>query len=287
MANKRKRKHWWQNIKFKYRLTIVNENTLEEVVTLYVSKLNGLSVIFSVLTILCLLAALLIIYTPLRNYLPGYMSNELRATIVDNTLKADSLDEILGRHHLYIQNIQDILAGKISSDTVQSIDSLTTMRTEELTGATEREQEFRQQYEEAERYNLTASNTAATDTEGLELYRPTRGILTSAFDPEVRHYGVDIAANPNESVLAVLDGTVIWNTYSTQTGYVIALQHRKGIVSIYKHCGSLLKAEGEQVKAGEAIALVGNTGVETSGPHLHFELWSKGLPLNPERYVVF
>lgn len=287
MTNKRKRKHWWQNIKFKYRLTIVNENTLEEVVTLYVSKLNGLSVIFSVLTLLCLLTALLMIYTPLRNYLPGYMSNQLRATIVDNRLMADSLDEIVGRHQLYIQNIQDILAGKISSDTVQSIDSLTVMRSDQLTEATERERDFRRQYEEAERYNLTATATVQADTEGTVLYSPTRGMLTSAFDPENRHYGVDIAANPSECIMAVLDGTVIWSTYSTQTGYVIALQHRKGLVTVYKHCGSLLKAEGEQVKAGESIALVGNTGVETTGPHLHFELWNKGQPVNPERYIIF
>lgn len=287
MANKRKRKPWWQNIKFKYRLTIVNENTLEEVVTLYVSKLNGLSVLFSILTILFLLTALLMVYTPLRNYLPGYMSNQLRSTIVDNALQADSLDEVLNRHHLYIQNIQDILAGKVSSDSVQSIDSLTAMRVDELMTATEREEEFRQQYEKDERYNLTAPVHSATETEGLNFYRPTRGILSSAFDADLRHFGVDIAANPNESVLATLAGTVIWSTYSTQTGYVIALQHSKGLVSIYKHCGSLLKKEGDKVKAGEAIALVGNTGVETTGPHLHFELWNKGTAMNPERYIVF
>ncbi len=287
MTNKRKRKPWWQNIKFKYRLTIVNENTLEEVLTLYVSKLNGLSVLFSTLTILFLLTALLMVYTPLRNYLPGYMSNQLRSTIVDNTLQADSLDEVLHRHHLYIQNIQDILAGKVSSDSVQSIDSLTAIRTDELMAATKREEAFRQQYEEDERYNLMASNNNDQKAVGLNFYRPTRGILSSSFDSDLRHFGVDIAANPNESVLATLEGTVIWSSYTTQTGYVIALQHNKGLISIYKHCGSLLKKEGDRVKAGEAIALVGNTGTRTTGPHLHFELWSKGTALNPERYIVF
>ncbi|MBQ8361702.1 MAG: M23 family metallopeptidase [Bacteroidaceae bacterium] len=287
MRNKKKRKPWWQNIKFKYRLTIVNENTLEEVLTLYVSKLNGLSVLFSTLTILFLLTALLMIYTPLRNYLPGYMSNQLRSTIVNNTLQADSLDEILNRHHLYIQNIQDILAGKINSDSVQSIDSLTAIRTDELMAATEREEVFRKQYEEDERYNLTASDRTNKEAAGLDFFRPTRGILSSSFDPDQRHFGVDIAANPNESVLATLEGTVIWSSYTTKTGYVIALQHNRGLISIYKHCGSLLKKEGDHVRAGEAIALVGNSGTETTGPHLHFELWSKGTALNPERYIMF
>ena len=170
MAKKRKRKPWWQNIKFKYRLTIVNENTLEEVLTLYVSKLNGLSLLFSVLTILFIFTGLLMVYTPLRNYLPGYMSNELRATIVDNTLAADSLGELVDKQRLYIQNVQDILAGRISSDTVKSIDSLTVMRTDELMAATEREEKFRARYEEAERYNLTATGGTGTDTEGLVFY---------------------------------------------------------------------------------------------------------------------
>ena len=121
----------------------------------------------------------------------------------------------------------------------------------------------------------------------MKIYRPTRGILSSVFDADKKHYGVDIAANPNQSILATLDGTVIWSTYTTETGYVIAIQHAKGLVSIYKHCGALLKNQGTPVKAGEAIALVGNSGSHSTGPHLHFELWHKGQALDPERYIVF
>ncbi|MBR2143954.1 MAG: M23 family metallopeptidase [Bacteroidaceae bacterium] len=290
MANKRKKRHWWKNIKFKYRLTIVNENTLEEVFGLYVSKLNGLSVLFTVLLILFSLTALIMVYTPLRNYLPGYMSNELRATIVDNALQIDSLEQVAEQQRRYIANIQDLMAGRVNMDSVQTmadIDSLTAMEVDELQMPTEREEAFRQQYEAEEQFNLTAPRKKTTDTDGLEFYRPTRGILSSVFDADLRHYGVDIAANPNESVLATLEGTVIWSTYSTETGYVIALQHRKGLVSVYKHCGALLKQQGEFVKAGEVIALVGNTGVHTTGPHLHFELWNKGQALDPEKYIVF
>lgn len=290
MAKKRKKKHWWHNIKFKYRLTIVNENTLEEVLAIYVSKLSGLSLIVSLLLILFLFTSLLMVFTPLRNYLPGYMSNELRATIVENALRADSLEQVTEQQRQYVMNIQDLLAGRVNMDSVQTmadIDSLREMPVDMLQEATELEKQYRLQYEEDERYNLTAPRMVTTDTDGLKFYRPTRGIISSIFDIENKHYGVDIAANPNESVLATLEGTVLWNAYSLETGYVIALQHKKGLVSIYKHCGSLLKEQGELVKAGEAIGLVGTTGVHSNGPHLHFELWNKGEALNPEKYIVF
>ena len=155
-------------------------------------------------------------------------------------------------------NIQDIFSGTIRVDTVHNMDSLTTVREDSLMEGTQREAEFRKQYEETEKYNLT-SITA----------RP------------------DIAANPGESVLATLDGTVILSTYTAETGYVIEVQHNQDFISVYKHCSSLLKREGDTVQAGEAIALVGNSGQLTTGPHLHFELWHKGRAVNPEQYIVF
>ena len=283
---KKRRKAFWSNIKFKYRLTITNENTLEDIITLRVSKLNGLSVLLSVLFVLFLIASLFVAFTPLRNYLPGYMNSEVRSQVVTNALKADSLVEALERQNRYIMNIQDIFSGKVKADTVQSIDSLTILRSDSLMERTRQEEEFRKQYEESERYNLTAvdDNNAAS---GLIFYRPTRGMMSSNFDLENRHYGVDIAANPNESVLATLDGTVILSTYTAETGYVIQIQHGQDFVSVYKHCGSLLKKEGDPVKGGEAIALVGNTGEKTTGPHLHFELWHKGRAIDPSKYIVF
>lgn len=286
MPNRRRSKAFWNNFKFKYKLTITNENTLEEIVGLHVSKLNGLSVLLSVLAVLFLIAASIIAFTPLRNYLPGYMNSEVRSQIVNNALRVDSLRQVLDKQNLYIMNIQDIFSGKVKADTVQSIDSLTILRSDSLMERTRQEEEFRKQYEESERYNLTAvdDNNAAS---GLIFYRPTRGMMSSNFDLENRHYGVDIAANPNESVLATLDGTVILSTYTAETGYVIQIQHGQDFVSVYKHCGSLLKKEGDPVKGGEAIALVGNTGEKTTGPHLHFELWHKGRAIDPSKYIVF
>ncbi len=286
MVRKKRRKPFWHNFKFKYKLTIINENTLEEVVGIHVSKLNGVSVLLTVFTFLFMVAALIVSFTPLRNYLPGYMNSDVRGQIVNNALRADSLRELVERQNLYIMNIQDIFKGVVRADSVHSLDSLTVARSEELMERTAREDEFRKQFEENEKYNLTNIQTDP-DVGGLIFYRPTRGLLSSNFNPDNRHFGVDIAASPNESVLATLDGTVVLGGYTAETGYVIEIQHNRDFISVYKHCGSLLKKMGDKVKAGEVIALVGNTGAQTTGPHLHFELWRKGEALNPEKYIVF
>ena len=286
MVREKRSKAFWKNIKFKYKLTIVNENTLEEVVGLRVSKLNGLSVLLSVLTVLFLIAACIIAFTPLRNYLPGYMNSEVRSQIVANALRVDSLQTMLHQQNFYIMNIQDIFSGQVPIDSVQTLDSLTAARKDTLMERTKREEEFRRQYEENEKYNLTTI-ASRPDVTGLVMFRPTRGMISSHFDMDRKHFGTDIAANPNESVLATMDGTVILSTYTAETGYLIGVQHNQDFVSVYKHCGSLLKKEGDVVKGGEAIALVGNSGTLSTGPHLHFELWYKGHPVNPEKYIVF
>lgn len=283
---RRGRKAFWHNIKFKYKLTIINENTLEEVVGIHVSKLNGLSVLLSACTVIFLIAAAIIAFTPLRNYFPGYMNSEVRSQIVANALRADSLQAALERQSRYVMNIQDILSGQVKADTVQSIDSLTNLRAEKLMERSKKEEEFRKQYEEKERYNLTAV-TDVRDAAGLIFYRPLRGVMSAGFNPEKRHFGIDLTASPNESILAALDGTVIMAAYTAEWGYVIQIQHPQNFISVYKHCGSLMKREGEQVKGGEVIALVGKSTEDGDQPHLHFELWHRGNPTNPEKYVVF
>ena len=283
---KNKRKAFWKNFKFKYKLTITNENTLEEIVGIHVSKLNGVSVLLSAVTVIFLIASLIIAFTPLRNYLPGYMNSEVREQVVQNALRADSLQWMLERQRMYIMNIQDIISGNVKTDSIHNIDSLTAVRSEELMERTQAEEDFRKQYEETERYNLTSIDNAPVTT-GLIFFRPTRGMISSEFDANKKHFGIDIAASPNESVLATLDGTVVLATYTADTGYVIQVQHGQNLVSIYKHCGSLLKKVGDMVKAGEAIALVGNTGEKTTGPHLHFEIWNRGRALDPSKYIVF
>ena len=284
--SKRQKLAFWKDIKFKYKLTIINENTLEEVVGIHVSKLNGISVLLSALTVLFVLAALIITFTPLRNYLPGYMNSEIRAQVVQNALRVDSLQLFIDRQNLYMANIKDILRGEVKADTVHSIDSLTALRGDSLMERTKREEAFRKQYEEQERYNLTNPSPSA-NREGIIFFCPTRGMVTSVFDSERRHYGTDIAVSPGESVVATLDGVVVMSNYTAETGYVVVLQHNYEFLSVYKHCRSLLCREGDCVKAGEVIALTGNSGQLTTGPHLLFELWQGGRPVNPEHYIVF
>lgn len=286
MATKKWRRAFWKNFRFKYKLTITNENTLEEIVDLHVSKLNGLSVLLTILAILFLIASCIVAFTPLRNYLPGYVNSEVRSQIVRNALKVDSLQQVLDRQNLYILNIQDIFSGKVRMDSVRTMDSLLTTRQDTLMERTKREEEFRRQYEENEKYNLT-SIASRPDVSGLILYRPTRGMISDHFDVEKKHFGTDIAANSNESILATMDGTIVLSSYTTETGYLIIMQHSQDLISVYKHCGSLLRKEGERVKGGEAIALVGNTGTLSTGPHLHFELWYKGRPVDSEKYIVY
>ena len=286
MSKRRNSKTLWKNFKFKYKLTIVNENTLEEVAGVRISKLNGLSVLLTVLLILFLVTACIITFTPLRNYLPGYMNSEVREQIVKNALRLDSLQNVLERQNLYIMNIQDIFSGEIHTDSIQTLDSLTTVRQDTLMERTKREEEFQRRYEEREKYNLTTV-VEHHGVDGLVLYKPTRGIISAGFDEEAGHWGTDIAASPDESILATMDGIVVLGTYTPQTGYLLVLQHRDDLLSLYKYCGTLLKKAGEHVKAGEAIALVGRSGSPDKGPHLHFELWYKGKPLDSEKYIVY
>lgn len=282
MIEKKGRKAFWHNFKFKYKLTVINENTLEEVVGLHVSKLNGLSVFLLFCAVIFFIAAIIIVFTPLRNYLPGYMNSEIRSQVVANALRADSLQAALERQNHYIMNIRDILSGQIKADTVQSIDSLTSIREEELMTRSKEEEEFVKQYEERERYNLTT--VISEGIADLILYRPVRGVVSVHFNPEERHYGVDISTSPNENILSVLEGTVVFAGYTPQWGYVIQIQHSQNLLSVYRHCGSLIKQEGDLVKGGESIALIRS---EEDKPHLHFELWHKGNAVNPEQYVVF
>ena len=240
---KKGRKAFWRNIKFKYKLTVINENTLEEVIGIHVSKLNGFSVLLAACTVIFLLAAIIIVFTPLRNYLPGYMNSEVRSQVVTNALKADSLVEALERQNRYIMNIQDIFSGKVNVDTVQSIDSLTTIRTEELMNRSKEEDDFRRKYEERER----AAAMAGTDDHTLPdllFFRPTRGMVVKDFAPSRHHYGVDMAASVDESVLAALDGTVMLVVQTADSGVLIQIQHEQNFISVYKHCGPSRKKEG-------------------------------------------
>ena len=279
-------KSFWSRVRFKYKLTFINEDTLEEVWTFRLSQLSAFAVLLVFAFALVSVTAFIIIKTPIRNYLPGYLDVEVRKEIVQNALRADSLERMLEIQHVYLENVARIIGGEVPLDSIRRIDSLARVDADFEIPRGEAEQAFVAQYEEEEKYSLTALNPNPVFTEQAFFYKPVDGVVSSHYQTDIRHFGVDIAASPSESVLATLDGTVVYAGYDPQHGNVIQLQHRNGLVSIYKHNEALLKEPGDHVVAGEAIALVGNTGTLSTGPHLHFELWYKGVPVNPEEYIA-
>lgn len=285
--NKKGFKSFWHRMRFKYKLSFFNEGTLEEVWSFRMSRLTAVSILAAFALVLITITSLIIITTPIRNYLPGYLDVEVRKEIMQNALRADSLERVLNIHSLYLENVAGLLTGTMPLDSIREIDSLAHANANYNIPRTQQEVNFIRSFEEEEKYNLTALNPNHTPTDAIFFYKPVNGMISAHYEADIRHYGVDLVAAPKESVLATLDGTVIFTGFDPQFGNVIQLQHKNGFVSIYKHNELLLKRMGDQVAAGEAIALVGNTGNLSTGPHLHFELWFRGSPVNPEEYIAF
>ncbi|MCC8171812.1 MAG: M23 family metallopeptidase [Parabacteroides sp.] len=287
MAKKKQTKSFWHRIRFKYKLSFFNENTLEEVWSFRLSQLSAFVVLALFAFLLIALTALLIITTPIRNYLPGYLDVEIRKEIMQNALRADSLERTLSIQALYLDNLKGLLTGEMPVDSIRSIDSLARVQPDFNIPRSVREEEFVRSFEEEEKYNLTVLNPDHVPTDGVFFYKPVKGGVSSRYEAEKGHFGIDLVTAPKESVLSTLDGTVVFTGTDPNYGNVIQVQHKNGFLSLYKHNELLLKKVGDHVTAGEAIALVGNTGKLSTGPHLHFELWYKGNPVNPEKYIAF
>lgn len=281
-------KSFWHRIRFKYKLSFINEGTLEEVWAFRLSRLSAFISLAVFAFFLVAVTSLIIIKTPIRNYLPGYLDVEVRKEIMQNALRADSLQRMMEIQSLYLNNVAGILSGTIQLDSIRRIDSLASNEMNYEIPRSKEETEFVRDFEEEEKYNLSVlTDPGKVPTEGVFFYKPVNGVVSSSYETDVQHYGVDLVAAPKESVLATLDGTVIYTGFDPNHGNVIQIQHKNGFISVYKHNELLLKEVGDHVVAGEAIALVGNTGEVSTGPHLHFELWYRGNPVNPEEYIAF
>jgi len=279
-------KAFWEKMRFEYRLSFLNENTLEEVFALRLSRLTSIIVLFLFAVSLITLTSFVIIKTPIRNYLPGYLDAEVRQEMIRNALTADSLETRLTIQEKYLNNVGAILRGDMKVDEVPTIDSIKDVHDINL-DKSKRTAEFVKNYEEDEKYNLNGLATAAKGAEKAMFYKPVKGIVSSAFNLKEKHYAVDIATTPSEPILATMKGTVVFTGFDPNAGYVIILQHPNGFVSVYKHSDKLLKSQGDEVSAGEVIALAGNTGNLSTGVHLHFELWLDGKPVDPSTYINF
>jgi murein DD-endopeptidase MepM/ murein hydrolase activator NlpD len=292
VEGKKKNKKWFFKLRSKYRLIIMNEDTYEKRISFKITRLNVFIVMATTAIILIILTTYLIAFTSLREFIPGYMDVDLPRKVYELRLKADSIEREFIRKDLYIQNLKNIISGKeIVDKTEQHPDSSFNYDTIRLIRSKE-DSLLRSEIESMDQYDLKfyESNIYFTnETSGTNLlfFSPLAGIITNEFNPGINHYGVDIVSDRNEAIKATLDGIVVFTGWTLETGYVIVLQHRDDIISIYKHNAVLLKKTGNFVRAGEPISIIGESGELSTGPHLHFELWNNGNPVNPRDFIIF
>jgi len=271
----------------KYRLVILNENTFEERLSFKLTRLN-VFVMTSLLAVFFIsITYLIIAFTPLREYIPGYSSTALKKRATELTYKTDSLQQVILMNDRYYESIKKVLTGDVSTVDFNrdSIIQAVKIEANEVNFAPISEDSLlRQKVDKEDKYNLFESATSATN---FVLFPPVNGEMSEAYNAKERHYAVDIVVAKDTPIKATADGIVIFAEWTVSTGYVIILEHSYGLISIYKHCSALTKDQGDLVKSGEVIATAGNTGELSTGPHLHFELWNDGYPINPTNFIDF
>jgi murein DD-endopeptidase MepM/ murein hydrolase activator NlpD len=273
----------WRN---KFRFVILNDDTFEELLTLKLSPLNIF--VFSVVTIVSTIAltTTVIAFTPLKELIPGYASSKLRREAIELALTTDSLTAAIDRNERYIQGVQRILQGEVVDTVLQELETDTSSNNAEivLSDPSAQDSAFREWVEEENAFTL---NQGGAELGIPQLISPIEGIITSGFDKVTNHFAVDIAAASNTPVKTCYEGTVIFADWTSETGNIIIVQHENNLLSAYKHNSALLKEVGEFVRSGEAIAIIGNSGENSTGPHLHFELWFEGAPIDPQNFIKF
>lgn len=286
-SNEKKRGRW-RKLLHKYRLVVLNEESFEEVGFIRLSRLNIISIVGLLVVLLVAIVYVTVAYTPIRELIPGYPDAMMSHNIRQNAMKLDSLERELVMRDQYFMNINRIVNGDRPEDFLN--DTTATMGGDEVVFTrSANDSLLRQQVEAEEQFRLSIVDEPA-ESKGLHdihFFTPVQGIVTNPFNPVENHFGIDLVAGPEEVVKAALDGTITMATWTLETGYVIQIQHANNIMSVYKHNAELFKSVGLKVRAGDAIAIVGNSGELTTGPHLHFELWHNGVPLNPTDYIVF
>ena len=274
----------------KYRLTIHNENKLENVLGFYISPLWVILSLFFSFLLVAGVVYLIIAFTPVKNLL---MENNVpvvdKQKLIEINLRMDSIMNENTKLTQYTQNIRAIIKGEVANDSIKN--SPLPLNTDSIdVSASPLEKQFTAAWEEREQYNITSQVSNVAELQGLGLFRPTQGRIVRNFDEEDGHYGVDIEETPNENILATNDGKVVMSDYTANGGYTIVLQHRENMISVYRNCYRLLKNVGDEVEKGEAIGTLGgdiNENAENEKKFLHFEIWHRGKPLDPNTYIAF
>ena len=288
MSSKKKDKRKFsRKLLHKYRLVILNEETFEERFALKLTRLN-VFVVSALAAILIISATILLIaYSPLKEYIPGYSSTALKKQATELNYVTDSLQTVINANEEYLNRIKQVLTGEIASVNINqdSIIKAAEIDNSEFNLKPSKEDSIlRAKIDKEDKYSLFES---ATSKVNFVLFPPVNGTISEGYDVSSKHYAVDVVVASETPVKATADGTVVLAEWTTQTGYVVVIEHGDGLLSVYKHNATLTKEQGDIVKAGEVIAISGNTGELTTGPHLHFELWSNGYPIDPTTFIDF
>ena len=287
MAKDDKKKSNWSD---KYRFSVINDHTFEEVWRVILTRYNAFLLITFILIFIVWGTSTLISFTNLREFIPGYPDVTMRRNILMSAIRLDSLDRELRLRDKYFDNLNSIISGGGPVDISVLHDTTKNYKAIKF-NTSSNDSDLRARVEKEERYNLTLGPSAPESVSGLanlHFFPPVKGIVSARYDVRTKHFGTDIVTKPKALVSAVLDGTIIFTGWTMETGFVIEVQHPNNIVTVYKHNASLLKETGDLVRAGDAISIVGDSGERyTSGPHLHFEIWYKGIPLDPEKHILF
>ncbi|MGH1433398.1 MAG: M23 family metallopeptidase [Lewinella sp.] len=289
---------WRASLNNRYRMSVMNEDTFEEVRSFQLSLMNVYLALSSIVVLVALIVVVLIAFTPLKKYLPGFGDVVAREELMELSSEITSLERELEAQTAYADNFRNLLLGKYQSvlESQQGIDSAALENLDNIEEVTISAEEMQLRREmELESVGAAARNARQQPISGsrdipleqLFFVAPIRGEIIGGFELDENHNGVDIIAAKGTAVKAAMDGFVILSDYTYDTGYTIGIQHQNGVISFYKHNQELLKEVGSFVKGGEAIAIIGNTGHQTTGPHLHFELWWHGIPVDPVDYIRF
>lgn len=294
MAKLKGDKKLLERLKDKYRLIIVDDESYEERMSFKLSRLNVLTAIAASSILLTVIILSIIVYTPAKELIPGYSDAQAKKEAKRALQRAELMEEDLQQKDLYLKSVLRVLKGEISPDGIKEATASGKTEAEWKNldfNPSVKDSALRAEVAAEERYNLNFQNTESRGTMAalstLVFFSPLRGTVTSSFNIATEHLGVDVVAPDNTVIKSILDGTVVLSTWSANEGYVIAIQHVDDLVSIYKHNSVLMKKTGDMVKAGESIAIIGNSGELSDGPHLHLELWYRGDGLDPEQYILF
>ncbi|MDC3220367.1 M23 family metallopeptidase [Flavobacteriales bacterium] len=286
MTEEKKNKKIITKLKHKYRLVVINDESFKEELSFELSRLNVIIAVLGLISITAVITFFLITQTPVRKYLPGASYEEIGEQIEELQEIADSLDFKQQVNELYIQNIKAIAKGEIPEDPLQKLLS-DSLKDVEFKNPSKEDSLLRNMAEDQMQKGLSLKEVSSNSVASYTFFTPLQGMISANYDPELGHYGVDLLAQEGTAIKSALDGVVVMAEWSVETGHLLLIQHKDDLITVYKHNSVLLKKQGELVRAGDPIAIVGNSGENTTGPHLHFEIWFKNVPVNPENYMSF